>query len=71
MTMDENCADNPLRFGLTGKSPSSTVHLICQAPNEEVKQNWVTQIQSILDMQGDIIKGMCSSLFTNDFKHDC
>ena len=58
MSLEEKVSDNALRFVLIGKSPSSTVKLTCQAPSDEVKQNWVGQIRSILDMQGDIIKGI-------------
>jgi len=58
MCLDESNSEHPLRFVLAGKSPSSTVQLTCQAPSDEIRQNWITQIRSILDMQGDIIKGV-------------
>jgi hypothetical protein len=58
MGMDETIGDIPTRFLLVDKMPSSSLQLLCQAPNEEMKQNWVTQIRSLLDMQGDIVRGL-------------
>jgi len=57
MALDENVGDDSLRFVLTDKTPSSDLQLICQAPDDEVRQNWITQIHSILDMQGDLLRG--------------
>jgi len=57
MTLDENAGGDRLRFVLTDKTPSSNLQLVCQAPNDEVRQNWITQISSILDMQGDLLRG--------------
>ena len=31
--------------------------MICQAPDEEIKQNWVVQVKSMLQMQGDFLIG--------------
>jgi len=57
MALDENAGDDRLRFVLTDKTPSSDLQLICQTPDDEVRQNWITQIRSILDMQGDLLRG--------------
>ena len=57
MALDENAGGDRLRFVLTDKTPSSDLQLVCQAPSEEVRQNWITQISSILDMQGDLLRG--------------
>jgi len=62
MTLDETAGDDSLRFTLTDKTPSSDLELICQAPDDEVRKNWVTQIRSILDMQGDLLRGNLSCL---------
>lgn len=66
MALDENAGEEKLRFVLTDKTPSSNLQLVCQVPNDEVRQNWITQIHSILDMQGDLLRGnfrqMCSSV---------
>jgi len=60
MALDENAGGDRLRFVLTDKTPSSDLQLVCQAPNDEVRQNWITQISSILDMQGDLLRGNSS-----------
>jgi len=57
MALAENAGDDRLRFILTDKTPSSDLQLVCQVPNDEVRQNWITQIRSILDMQGDLLRG--------------
>ncbi len=48
---------DPLTFTLIDKTPGSDLRIVIQAPSDDVKQNWVTQIRSILDMQGDFLKG--------------
>jgi len=62
MALDENASTDKLRFVLTDKTPSSDLQLICQAPDDEVRQNWITQIRSILDMQGDLLRGNFSRM---------
>jgi len=57
MALNENTGDDKLRFVLTDKTPSADLQLVCQAPDDEVRQNWITQIRSILDMQGDLLRG--------------
>ncbi|XP_052674047.1 kalirin-like isoform X2 [Crassostrea angulata] len=52
MVMEPNIPDEPLRFMLTDKSPGSDAKYLIQCPNEEVKNNWVSSLKSILDMQG-------------------
>ena len=59
MSLDQRGTENdPLTFTLIDKTPGSDLRIVIQAPSEDVKQNWVTQIRSILDMQGDFLKGM-------------
>ena len=57
MALHENAGDDRLRFALTDKTPSSDLQLVCQVPSDEVRENWITQIHSILDMQGDLLRG--------------
>ncbi len=57
MNLDKSGGTDPMQFVLIDKTPGSDLKLILQAPSEEIKQNWVTQIRSILDMQGDFLKG--------------
>ncbi len=57
MNLDKSGGTDPMQFVLIDKTPGSDLKLILQAPSEEIKQNWVTQIQSILNMQGDFLKG--------------
>jgi len=65
MSLEENVDNDRLRFVLTDKTALSTLQLVCQAPNDEVRQNWVTQIRSLLDMQGDLLLGKFSHMFTS------
>lgn len=78
MVMEPNLPDEPLRFMLTDKSPGSDAKYLIQCPNEEVKNNWVSSLKSILDMQGFFTIGkrfivvMCnsSSCFKCDHSKD-
>lgn len=56
--MDDKVPGEPLMFILIDKSPNSDLKLICQAPSEDVKENWTTQLRSILDMQGNLLRGL-------------
>ena len=57
MGLQESGNSGDLTFTLTDKAPGSDLKLVMQAPTEQVRQNWVSQIRSILDMQGDFLKG--------------
>ena len=48
---------NPLVFKLVDKTPGAMCSLLVQSPSDDVKQNWVTHIKSILDMQKDFLQG--------------
>lgn len=65
MVMDHKTSDDPLRFALADTTPLQDVHFTCQAPNEDVRENWVSQINSILDMQGDFLRGNRHLLFVD------
>ena len=55
--MDDNIAGEPLLFSLLDKTPQTDLKIHCQAPSEEVKENWTSQLRSILEMQGDFLRG--------------
>ena len=58
MALDDTGAGDPLRFILIDKNPSSAdLKLLCQAPSEEVRQVWLERIRSLLDLQGDFLRG--------------
>lgn len=57
MSMTEKVEGEPLRFVLVDRTPGTDMRFIVQAPSEEVKNEWITQIRSILDMQGDFLRG--------------
>ncbi len=63
MAIDTKSAD-PNVFTLIDKSHGSDLKLICQASNEETKQNWVTQIGSMLNMQGDFMRGKLNMVYS-------
>ena len=48
---------NPLVFKLVDKTHGAQKELLVQPPSDDVKQNWVTHIKSILDMQTDFLQG--------------
>jgi hypothetical protein len=58
MSLFDTVELEPLRFQLTDKTPGSDVRMIIQANSEENKETWVKQIRSILDMQGDFLRGL-------------
>jgi len=60
MAISDKVAEDPLRFLLVDKTPGSDFALVCQTPSEEVKHNWITHIRSLLDMQGDFLRGALS-----------
>ena len=57
MQMDEKVGDEPLRFVLIDKSPGSDLKLTCQASCDENRQTWISLTRSLLDMQGDFLRG--------------
>lgn len=62
MSMTEKVEGEPLRFVLVDKTPGTDMKFIVQAPSEEVKNEWITQIRSILDMQGDFLRALQSPI---------
>jgi len=57
MSMNDRLAGEPLLFALLDKTPQTDLKIVCQAPSEDVKDNWTSQLRSILDMQGDFLRG--------------
>jgi len=58
MKLTEEAGDEEqLRFMLTDKSPGADLVLVCHAHNEELRQTWMTHINSLLDMQGHFLRG--------------
>ncbi|CAE1271113.1 Kalirin,Rho guanine nucleotide exchange factor 25,Triple functional domain protein,Death-associated protein kinase 1,Death-associated protein kinase 3 [Acanthosepion pharaonis] len=62
MSMTEKVEGEPLRFVLVDRTPGTDMRFIVQAPSEEVKNEWITQIRSILDMQGDFLRALQSPI---------
>ena len=57
MSMTPQVDGEPLKFVLIDRTPGSDVKYYVQAPSEEVKATWIREIRSILDMQGDFLRG--------------
>lgn len=57
MSMANQEEGEPLKFVLIDRTPGSDMKYIIQAPSEEVKDTWIREIRSILDMQGDFLRG--------------
>jgi len=55
--MNDKMVGEPLLFVLLDKTPQTDLKIVCQAPSEEVKDNWTSQLRSILEMQGDLLRG--------------
>lgn len=52
MVLEENVADEPLRFVLTNNNPSQpTTVFVAQAASLEDKQQWLSKISEQLDQQ--------------------
>jgi triple functional domain protein len=62
MTLNEKGANDPNGFMLVDKTPGSDLKVIVQAPSEDVRQNWVTQIRSISDMLVDFLTALQSPI---------
>jgi len=56
--MQDISDEEALRFMLTDKSPGADLALVCYALNEELRQTWITHINSLLDMQGHFLRGL-------------
>ena len=68
MALTKTVEGEPLRFMLINKTPGSDSKFVIQAPNESVKHTWTSQITSLLDMQGDFLRGInliCSNFNSN------
>ena len=57
MALTKVVEGEPLRFMLINKTPGSDCKFVIQAPSDAVKHTWTLQITSLLDMQGDFLRG--------------
>ena len=57
MAMNNTVDGEPLKFILIDRTPGSDIKYVVQATSEEVKDTWIKEIRSILDMQGDFLRG--------------
>jgi len=57
MSMDDKIPGEPLVFALLDKTPQTDLKILCQAPSDDVKDSWTSQLRSILEMQGDFLRG--------------
>ncbi|XP_029657628.1 kalirin isoform X4 [Octopus sinensis] len=62
MSMNENAEGDDLKFILIDRTPDSNMKYIIQAPTEEIRDEWIAQIRSILDMQGDFLRALQSPI---------
>ena len=58
MALDDKSTLDPLRFILIDKNPGADLKLLCQTLNEDVQRTWLETIRSLLDMQGDFLRGI-------------
>jgi len=58
MSMNDDIAGEPLMFSLLDKTPQTDLKIHCQAPSDDVKDNWTSQLRTILEMQGDFLRGL-------------
>jgi len=57
MALKENYNNDPLCFVIIDKMPGSDLQLVAQAATPQIRDNMVAQIRSLLDMQGDFLRG--------------
>ena len=58
MAIDRNpWEDNPLTFSLVDKNPRSDLRLVIMVPSEDMRENWVTKISAMVEMQRDFLHG--------------
>ncbi|GFR86674.1 triple functional domain protein-like isoform X7 [Elysia marginata] len=62
MSLTDKVEGEPLKFMLTDRTPGSDVRMIIQAKSEENKDQWIKQIRSILDMQGNFLRALQSPI---------
>jgi len=58
MSMEDRESGDSLRFSVIDKSPTDDLKVTCQASSVDIRDNWITHIRAILDMQGDFMKGI-------------
>jgi len=66
MSLDDKSPLDPLRFILIDKNPGSDLKLLCQTLNEDVQHTWLETIRSLLDMQGDFLRGIGTLFLYNN-----
>lgn len=49
-------------FILESNDPNRSIGFICQAPTEELQEQWLTTIQDILQTQTDFLKAIQSPI---------
>ena len=57
MSLEDEVADHPLVFKLVDKTPGNILTVYIQTNNPEQKEQWTNQITSMLDMQGNFLRG--------------
>ncbi|XP_070187687.1 triple functional domain protein-like isoform X2 [Littorina saxatilis] len=62
MSLNKDVEGEPLKFVLIDRTPGSDVKYVVQTPSEEVKDTWIREISSILDMQGDFLRALQSPI---------
>ncbi|XP_076870763.1 rho guanine nucleotide exchange factor 25 isoform X5 [Brachyhypopomus gauderio] len=59
--LEECCADNPSQLVLTSRGPSGIVlRYVLQAPSEEIRLSWASDIIQILETQRNFLNGTCA-----------
>ncbi|XP_076464280.1 kalirin-like [Babylonia areolata] len=62
MAMTNTVDGEPLKFILIDRTPGSDIKYIVQAPSQEVKDTWITEVRNILDMQGNFLRALQSPI---------
>lgn len=49
--------EEEMKFTLVDKTPASDLKLVCQASTEDSYKTWTSIIRTLLDIQGDFLRG--------------
>ena len=76
MSMTDTVEGEPLKFILVDGTPAADIKYVVQTPSEEVKETWIKEIRSILDMQKDFLRGKsllvpCKTIWERCIEVEC
>ncbi|XP_074654482.1 kalirin-like isoform X2 [Tubulanus polymorphus] len=62
MSLQDNVENEPLQFIIIDKSPGSDMKYYIEASSKEVREQWISEIRNILDMQAGLVRALTNPL---------